>query len=299
MPNLKKYILDLSGSIIRSVYLTCEFAVLELESAGAPLLTQFQINMQMNLTARPALDGELEKDAFLRNAFYLGNIWDVEQKIMLQDDNSLIFESTTHAGHEFKLEIPSRADSGDYSWMLTQGDFLDDRDVFFKCDANGNVTLPQKHLPDSLWYWDRDRDSEWHNDERVMQKLKGTRLLSVHNQGQVRLFFEDQSSKVVYELIILIETTAQGKLKLNPNVLNDQYRSCKRAIEFCQYAEFLNQIVSQVTVKKNGNLILDFENETTLIASGAPIVGYCEYFWILSDAKNRDTLYPFWVSQAE
>ncbi|QQR59875.1 MAG: hypothetical protein IPG59_10445 [Candidatus Melainabacteria bacterium] len=299
MPNLKKYICDLSGSLIRSVYLTREFAVLELEFGGTPLLTQFQINMNMNLTAKPAMDGELEKDPFLKNAFYLGNIWDVEQNIMLQEDNSLTFESTTKAGHEFKLEIPSHADSGSYSWMLTQGDFLDDRDVFFKCDANGNVTLPKENLPDSLWHWDSDRDSKWHNDEGVMQKLVGTRLLSVHNQGQVRLFFEDQNTKVVYELIVLIETTAKGKLKLNGSALKDQYRPCVRAIELCQYAEFLNQIVSDVTVKKNGNLILDFENETTLIASGAPLVGYCEYFWILTEEKHRDKVYPFWASDVE
>lgn len=298
MPNLKKYIYDLSGSIVRSVYLTGEFAVLELELGGTPLLTQFQINMKMNLKAQPAMDGELEKDAFLRNAFYLGNIWNTEQKMMLQKDNSLTFESTTQAGHEFKLKIPSRADSGDYSWMLTQGDFLDDRDVFFKCDTKGNVTVPQENLPDSLWHWESDKSADWINDESVMQKLVGARLLSVHNQGQVRLFFEDQNTKVVYELIVLIETTAQGKLKLNESALKNQYRPCVRAIELCQYAEFLDQIVSQVKVKKNGNLILDFENETTLIASGAPIVGYCEYFWILTEAKHRDVVLPFWVTDA-
>ena len=196
MPNLKKYICDLSGSLIRSVYLTREFAVLELEFGGTPLLTQFQINMNMNLTAKPAMDGELEKDPFLKNAFYLGNIWDVEQNIMLQEDNSLTFESTTKAGHEFKLEIPSHADSGSYSWMLTQGDFLDDRDVFFKCDANGNVTLPKENLPDSLWHWDSDRDSKWHNDEGVMQKLVGTRLLSVHNQGRYDYFLKTKTPKL-------------------------------------------------------------------------------------------------------
>lgn len=299
MPNLKKFISDLSSSLIRSVYLTREFAVLELEFDCGPLLTQFQLNMNLNLMAKPAMDGELEKDAFLRSAFYLGNIWNVKQSMLLREDNSLTFESTTKAGHEFKLEIPSLVDSGDYSWMLTQGDFLESRDVFFKCDKNGLVTLPQETLPESLWHWCGDGSSNWHNDRSVMQRLRGARLLSVHMENQIRLFFVEKDTNEVYELMVYIGMNAQGKLKLNGSVLKDQYRPCETAIIMCQYAEFLDQIVNQVKVKKNGNLILDFENDTTLTICGEPIVSFCEFFWVLTKAKHRDEVLPFWISDAE
>ncbi len=301
MPNLKLYLSDLSESCVRSIYLSKDIAVLELMTRERSINTQIQINMNVEVSARPYMAGELEKEPFLRKAFYLGKIFGKENSFDLTAENTLTMKSKNELGHDFILELLAKNELGQTSWWITQGDFFKERDVFFKCDHQGQISAPQESLPESLWFVENFAREENPNDENALQRLKGKRLSAVHFGYPTRLFFSDQNNPED-TLQIWFDNGAKfaGQMALRMDVLSDHYRNCQAELEFCSYAQFIDRVVENVVLDSSNSLILDFDNNTTLTVTGDPAEDdYTDILWSLIETKNWQPLFDCYSNNTD
>ncbi len=301
MPNLKLYLSDLSDSRVRSIYLSKDIAVLELTHRERSINTQIQINMNVEISARPYMAGELEKEPFLRKVFYLGKIFGREHSFDLTDENTLTMKSKNELGHDFILELLANNELGQTSWWITQGHFDKERDVFFKCDHQGIISAPQESLPESLWFIENFAREENPNDENAVRRLKGKRLSAAHFGYPTRLFFSDQNNpEDTLQIWFNNGAKFSGQTALKMDVLTDQYRNCETEIEFSRYAQFIDRVVENVLIDKDNSLILDFENSATLTVKGDPTEDdYTDILWSLIETKNWQPLFDCYSSHIE
>lgn len=298
LPNPKLYIEDLSGARALTLYLTRDFASLELQLGIKTLCTQILINMNADINARPYMAGILENDNFLRKAFYLGKVFD-ENVIELLADGTLSLHSINQLGHDFTLEVSGKNNSGQNPWCTTQSsNYRDEREIFFQCNSEGQVFISKEKPLPSLWFCATDSASGSKYDDDSLQKLRGKKLERIHfDINPVRLFFVEPNNIAgeVLELRLLNDADFTGDLLLKKEALQDQYRHCESSVEVCMYAQFLNKNVNQVSLKENGDLTLDFENNTTLIAKGDPPKHECLMeHWELLDARTNNQLTAYW-----
>lgn len=301
MPNPKLYIDDLSGATVISLYLTRNFAVLELQLQKT-LKSQIQLNMNAEMNGRPYMAGELEKDAFLRKSFYLGQIYTHVNQITLLPDNTLVLDSTSSKGNNFSLQIPCKNETACAPWCVTQSDNNSStREVFLECDKNGQITFPQNRTLNPLWFITEELHRDWQNDDSAINKLKGKRLVSLHfDIFPNRLFFLDandtESSGEALELRVMNGARFEGNLPLRQKVMEDQYRNCDLTV--FSYAQFLNLIVLQTTLTEKGDLILDFENNASIIVLGDPSQDRGnDILWSLLDARTNSVLTLHWATE--
>jgi hypothetical protein len=246
--------------------------------------------MKAPLEGKPLMAGILERDPLIHRYFYIGKICKKIERLELSNEGAITIGNTNHLGHTFDLTIPGKNSEVKIPWYIFQeenkhydSDEKPEQNVFFECDQSGEITTPEKKCKEPIYVpWKRNDELPKSSDENL-QNLKGATLFKINFPYQ-RFYFRKDNEFLELRAINPIEF--EGLFPLKQAVLEEQFPHCEWAVQICMHAQILDKKVTAVTRKNNGDLFIDFDNNTTLFVVGDP------HFHTFNDDTLWDLINP-------